>query len=818
MGNTPSIVIKQELFTFAKEGNDTELMKLLSEHPKQINSKEGETGNTILHYAAAKGLLALCEALLGVDGVDPNVSNKSGTTPLVLAAGNGKVELVDALLADSRVDVNLVCDAGITALHTAVLKGRSAVVVALLKHPTLDPNVNTTLKGDTPVHLAAGGHGKRRHKMLRLLLADPRTDSNVVNSQGVKAAVPRQVWEAEEVRAAHPARVFNNTKSKPASLPPLMLDAPIPRTPPKKTKAAAHKRERSSSKGSETGSDNAREVSRKDELLEMMASMAEEEAEDDVSSELLERQFSLYIPSSTPDLPNVPESDKARSPPPKPEKEMEPARRAALDQRLAELCQIAVDSDEADERIIQALGEDPELINWTEQSTGNNLLHYAAAKDKPELCKALLQVEGINPNICNKYGATPLVLAAGNGLSNIVSILIDSELVDVNMVASSGMTALHMAARRDLSKVVRLILAAPRADPNVRDKDYDTPLHVAARKDRQKAVAELLSDPRTSRRLRNAAGELPELKDEPEALDLEGIPLSVENSMETIVAVDQVGSGLGVGWTVSEADKLVEDDDDEEEEEGWADQEFYHVDVMLSPSSKEKKKSLQSPAKVHPAPGHGLGDHATSLLQALEKVESTNDGEGGGDEEDADDGPAKGSKGGILTPYASYFTLLKSRVNSALPKFLRGQDDERKARAKKEKLMRGSGREPNAEEEEEMLQGLERVEDVEAVCTRLEEFARASAKGVQNDMRTGSAMKVIEAMRKHIENVVVQRWGAAALENLARAKKEENVESVGDVGGIEAVITAMSRHISTITVQQSGLRALINMTDTSARQ
>eukprot|EP00854_Cymbomonas_tetramitiformis_P027573 gene27573-34017_t len=681
-----------------------------------------------------------------------------------------------------------------------------------------------------------------------------------------------------------------------------------------------------------------------DELLEMMASMAEEEAEDDVSSELLERQFSLYIPSSTPDLPNVPESDKARSPPPKPEKEMEPARRAALDQRLAELCQIAVDSDEADERIIQALGEDPELINWTEQSTGNNLLHYAAAKDKPELCKALLQVEGINPNICNKYGATPLVLAAGNGLSNIVSILIDSELVDVNMVelftfakegndtelmkllsehpkqinskegetgntilhyaaakglvweaeevraahparvfnntASSGMTALHMAARRDLSKVVRLILAAPRADPNVRDKDYDTPLHVAARKDRQKAVAELLSDPRTSRRLRNAAGELPELKDEPEALDLEGIPLSVENSMETIVAVDQVGSGLGVGWTVSEADKLVEDDDDEEEEEGWADQEFYHVDVMLSPSSKEKKKSLQSPAKVHPAPGHGLGDHATSLLQALEKVESTNDGEGGGDEEDADDGPAKGSKGGILTPYASYFTLLKSRVNSALPKFLReiqaglaaafdarrpdtahaaeedqssstqaralkvgrqlplsvpteeglrplamgasrlafGQDDERKARAKKEKLMRGSGREPNAEEEEEMLQGLERVEDVEAVCTRLEEFARASAKGVQNDMRTGSAMKVIEAMRKHIENVVVQRWGAAALENLARAKKEENVESVGDVGGIEAVITAMSRHISTITVQQSGLRALINMTDTSARQ
>eukprot|EP00854_Cymbomonas_tetramitiformis_P033786 gene33786-biopygen36054 len=94
------------------------------------------------------------------------------------------------------------CDAGITALHTAVLKGRSAVVVALLKHPTLDPNVNTTLKGDTPVHLAAGGHGKRRHKMLRLLLADPRTDSNVVNSQGVKAAVPRQACPRSPMPAA----------------------------------------------------------------------------------------------------------------------------------------------------------------------------------------------------------------------------------------------------------------------------------------------------------------------------------------------------------------------------------------------------------------------------------------------------------------------------------------------------------------------------------------------------------------------------------------------------------------------------------------
>eukprot|EP00854_Cymbomonas_tetramitiformis_P009172 gene9172-10871_t len=248
MGNGASAVAVDELFGWAHKGNDAVIMTKLAENPKNINAIERSTGNTLLHYAAAKGMVRLCEALLGVEGIDPNISNLHGTSPLVLACGNGLTDVVMALVDDPRVDPNRLMHASnlsdgvwrigftrgglkgaewcsestvelrgrvgdlsqssgdVSALHLAAQKGRIGALKALLSCPRLDPNISNMTSGDTALHISTRAG---RKKVTRLLLEDHRTVHTLRNAAGELPQITEQ--DLQKARGGK----LNKDKSKP---------------------------------------------------------------------------------------------------------------------------------------------------------------------------------------------------------------------------------------------------------------------------------------------------------------------------------------------------------------------------------------------------------------------------------------------------------------------------------------------------------------------------------------------------------------------------------------------------------------------------
>lgn len=80
-----------------------------------------------------------------------------------------------------------------------------------------------------------------------------------------------------------------------------------------------------------------------------------------------------------------------------------------------------------------------------------------------EVVTRLLKVQGINVNLRNNFGETPLIAAAAKGLGKIVDRLLAEKGIDVTARDNSGMTALKAAAReghhseQDLADVRRAL-------------------------------------------------------------------------------------------------------------------------------------------------------------------------------------------------------------------------------------------------------------------------------------------------------------------------------------------------------------------------
>jgi ankyrin repeat protein len=115
--------------------------------------QSGADGATALHMAAARGDVELAALLLAA-GATVDATTRNGVTPLALAAMDGNVPLIENLL-DGGADTNGLSSEGESALMLASLNGRPEAVLLLLERGA-DPNLEEPFRGQTALMWAAG--------------------------------------------------------------------------------------------------------------------------------------------------------------------------------------------------------------------------------------------------------------------------------------------------------------------------------------------------------------------------------------------------------------------------------------------------------------------------------------------------------------------------------------------------------------------------------------------------------------------------------------------------------------------------------------
>ena len=109
-------------------GHETVVKLLLETGKVDVESKDGEYGQTPLSWAAEGGHEAVVKLLLETGNVDVESKDKNGQTPLTWAAEGGHEAVVKLLLETGKVDVESKDTNGQTPLSWAAQRGHQAVV------------------------------------------------------------------------------------------------------------------------------------------------------------------------------------------------------------------------------------------------------------------------------------------------------------------------------------------------------------------------------------------------------------------------------------------------------------------------------------------------------------------------------------------------------------------------------------------------------------------------------------------------------------------------------------------------------------------
>jgi uncharacterized protein len=99
------------------------------------------------------------------------------------------------------------------------------------------------------------------------------------------------------------------------------------------------------------------------------------------------------------------------------------------------------------------------IVNTKDRTTGEAALHIAAARSDALYLRVLLQANNVNPNIQDRAGNTPLIVAAQQNWVEGVAILIKYR-ANVNLANSRGETPLILAVQLHNAELVRQLLAA----------------------------------------------------------------------------------------------------------------------------------------------------------------------------------------------------------------------------------------------------------------------------------------------------------------------------------------------------------------------
>lgn len=115
-----------------------------------------------------------------------------------------------------------------------------------------------------------------------------------------------------------------------------------------------------------------------------------------------------------------------------------------------------------------------------QNDVGDTALHWAAKTDNLSGVTDLLRHHA-NPNIQNKEGETPLIIAIKGGCTECVTELLANTNTDITLINIYGKTALMYAAEKGMKEVVEQLLLRDDSNVNLQDAHGDTALILAAR-------------------------------------------------------------------------------------------------------------------------------------------------------------------------------------------------------------------------------------------------------------------------------------------------------------------------------------------------
>lgn len=115
---------------------------------------------------------------------------------------------------------------------------------------------------------------------------------------------------------------------------------------------------------------------------------------------------------------------------------------------------------------------------------------FAAVRDDNPRAVDLFLRAGMDPNLYDRTGFTPLVLAIKRGNPRMVRLLIEGG-ADPNLPDGKGILPLGHAVKQDSLELVKLLLELG-ADPNRRDHEGFTAIALAQRFQKSPAIIELL--------------------------------------------------------------------------------------------------------------------------------------------------------------------------------------------------------------------------------------------------------------------------------------------------------------------------------------
>jgi cytohesin len=116
-------------------------------------------------------------------------------------------------------------------------------------------------------------------------------------------------------------------------------------------------------------------------------------------------------------------------------------------------------------------------------------IHEAVYYGNTYCVKKFLE-QGVDPNVRDGFGKTPLHYAAMYGYRDVAELLLNYG-ADPNARDYGGQTPLHWAVGSGHPDVIELLLERG-ADPNARDAHGNTPLHIAAMTEYFSDVAEVM--------------------------------------------------------------------------------------------------------------------------------------------------------------------------------------------------------------------------------------------------------------------------------------------------------------------------------------